>query len=168
MTETYSARDRVFFGVAEPLISGTINSLLRYKNLTLNLNFGYSWGGVNYNSTVRDKIEVQASELSQRNLDRRVLTERWMKPGDVTFFRKIENTNFPNESSSRFAMKENIFRLSSASLQYRINNLKAIGINSLNIGVNTSDVFYISTIERERGTSYPFARRVGLTLSTSF
>lgn len=168
VTDTYSASNRVYYGVKEPIFNGNINTMLRYKGFILNLNFGYSWGGTQYNTTLRDRVEVEATTLTQRNVDRRVLMDRWMQPGDVVFFRRIEDQNFTNHSSTRFAMKESFLRLSSASLQYRLTNIRRIGLQSLTFGLNTSDVFYWSTIKQERGTDYPFARRVGLTLSTTF
>lgn len=38
----------------------------------------------------------------------------------------------------------------------------------MTFGINMSDVFYLSSVKRERGTSYPFARRVGMTVSLLF
>ena len=68
-------------------------------------------------------------------------------------------------------MDDKVFQFQSASVQYRWHSdylLKKWSIETINIGANMSDIFYISSIKRERGTSYPFARRVALTLSLMF
>ena len=72
--------------------------------------------------------------------------------------------------TSRFVMSDNVFSLQSVSLQYRwtANYLKQMGIENVRFSLNMSDLFYISSVKRERGTSYPFARNLGLNVSLLF
>ncbi|MDQ9822782.1 hypothetical protein RFZ44_05320, partial [Acinetobacter sp. 163] len=61
-------------------------------------------------------------------------------------------------------MDENTFQMGSLALSYRMDrtNAKYIerwGLSSVKVGFNMEDLFYISSIKRERGTSYPFARQ---------
>ncbi|MDD2425911.1 MAG: SusC/RagA family TonB-linked outer membrane protein [Bacteroidales bacterium] len=169
ITETWYPSAKVYCGISEPLYRGNISSMLRYKNLTLNLSFGYNWGGQVYNQTLINKVEVTRSVLGQRNVDKRVLSERWTQPGDLTFFKGFSNT--ATRATSRFVMDDSVFELQSASLQYRIVEggfLQKNNIQSIIIGLNTSDLFYFSSVKRERGTNYPFARRIGASLSIMF
>lgn len=168
ISKTWRASDKRYIGVAEPKYRGNINTMFTYKNLTLNLSFGYNWGGQQYNETLINKVEVTRDDIRQ-NVDARVLTDRWMKPGDVKFFRKIDDRE--TKMTSRFVMDDNVFELQSASLQYKwaADYLKeSMRVESINFGVNMSDVFHISSIKRERGTEYPFARRVSFTISLMF
>jgi len=169
ITETWHPSAKVFCGISDPLYRGNLSSMLRYKNFTLNLVFGYHWGGQVYNQTLIDKVEVKINTIGQQNVDRRVLNERWSKPGDLTFFKGFSNTS--TRATSRFVMDDNVFELQSASLQYRVEKtslMKKYNLQSAIIGINTSDLWYFSSVKRERGISYPFARRIGVSLSIMF
>ena len=148
--------------------------MLQYKGLSLNLSFAYHWGGQQYNNTLLGKVEVPRSSAYQ-NLDRRVWHERWMEPGDLSFYKSYYNMDGEEAEatrmSSRFVQDDNMLTLQSASLQYRWTSpwvKKHLRMESLNVGVNSSDLFYISTIKRERGTSYPFSRFLSFSLSANF
>ena len=68
-------------------------------------------------------------------------------------------------------MKDNVFSLQSVSLQYRWHSnflKKNLSLQTVNFDLNMSDVFYISSVKRERGTSYPFARRVNFSIALMF
>ena len=131
------------------------------------MNFGFQWGSQQYNQTLLDKVEVTNSQI-QYNVDRRVWTERWQKPGDLKPYKGYGNT--VTRASSRFVMDEGVFELQSANLQYRWNTnfVKNLGLETVNFDVNMSDIFYISSIKRERGTDYPFARRMEFSVSFMF
>lgn len=168
LTNTWSSKDKVYCGVADPKFRGNISSLVSYKNLSLNLSFAYHWGGQQYNNTLIDKVEVTESQLGT-NLDRRVLSARWLQPGDVTFFKGIGKNR--TRASSRFVMDDNVFQLQTASLKYKFSTKylkEKWNIQSANISMNMNDIFYLSSIKRERGTNYPFARRVSFTFSVMF
>ena len=126
------------------------------------------WGGKLYNETLIDKVEVLRSSVGERNLDKRVLEDRWSEAGDLVFFKKISNVK--THATSRFVMNDRVFELQTATLQYKWESdfLKKANIQNMTFGINMSDVFYLSSVKRERGTSYPFARRVGMTVSLLF
>lgn len=169
ITEVWEPSAKIYCGISEPLYRGNLNSMLRYKSFTLNLSFGYHWGGQVYNQTLVDKVEVTINTVGARNVDRRVFTERWTKPGDLTFYKGFSNT--ATRATSRFVMDDNVFELQSASLQYRLDKeilKKKYKIQSVLLEMNMSDIFYISSVKRERGISYPFARRAGFSVSLMF
>lgn len=161
ITDTWKAGDKVYCGQADPKYRGNFSNVLRYKNWTLNFTFTYYWGGYAYNSTLLNKVEVSKDDLMKQNVDRRALTDRWMKPGDVKPFKGFDNAT--TRATSRFVMKDNVLELSSASLQYRwdskwIRNL--MNVQSITFGVNTSDLFHWGSIKQERGVNYPYARNI--------
>ena len=92
------------------------------------------------------------------------------QPGDIAQFKGISQTAFTPESS-RFVQTENSFTSESLNFGYIFDNapwLKQAGLTNLNINLMTNDFFYISTVRRERGISYPFARTVAFSVKASF
>lgn len=169
LTPDWDASARRLYGVADPAYRGNISTLFVWKNLSVNLSFAYQWGGQQYNSTLLNKVEVNIPRLAN-NVDRRVFTDRWYRPGDVKFFKSADELQVTN-MSSRFVMDDNVFQLQSASVSYRWNSpwiRRNIGVDTMNFTVNMSDIFYVSTIERERGTAYPFSRKISMSISLLF
>ena len=161
VTDSWRAGDKVFCGQGDPKYRGNLSNVVRYKNWTLNFTFSYYWGGYSYNSTLRDKVEVTINALKSQNVDRRALTDRWMKPGDVTFFKGYSED--ATRATSRFVMKDNVLELSSASLQYRWDSkwLKQVmRMQSVVFSLNASDLFHWGSIKQERGVNYPYARNI--------
>lgn len=169
ITNTWNPSDKQYFGVTEPKYRGNLSSLFAWKDLSINLSFAFQWGGQQYNETLLKKVEVTDTYINKYNVDKRVYKNRWQKPGDIKEFKGYGSS--ATKATSRFVMDDKVFQFQSASVQYRWHSdylLKKWSIETINIGANMSDIFYISSIKRERGTSYPFARRVSLTLSLMF
>lgn len=78
VTSEYNAIDKIPYGDTEPKWQGNINTAFNYKGFGANLSFNYKFGGQVYNQTLVDKIEN--ADL-RYNVDKRVLQERWQKPG---------------------------------------------------------------------------------------
>jgi TonB-linked SusC/RagA family outer membrane protein len=167
-TYDWKPSDKVYMGVAEPTYKGNAGLSFSYKDLSLNLSFGYHWGGKQYNSTLLNKVEITTTTIKNSNVDNRVFSDRWLKDGDVVYFKGLSNEQ--TRMTSRFVMSDNVFSLQSASIQYRwtADYLKQMGIENVRFSVNASDLFYISSVKTERGTSYPYARNVGLNVSLLF
>lgn len=169
ITGTWNAGDKVYLGSAVPLYQGNFSSTLIWKKFTLTMGFSYYWGGYAYNSTLRDKVEVTTTDIMNHNVDSRVLSDRWFSPGDVTFFKKLSNTE--TKATSRYVMKDNVLEMSSISLMYRWDTealRKALHCNAVIFGINMSDLFHWSSIKRERGTDYPYARNIQGSVKFSF
>lgn len=167
-TYKWNANSRRLVGDSEPKYRGNISSLFQWKDLTFNMSFAYHWGGQQYNNTILERVEVDRGQVFY-NVDRRVYTGRWRKPGDIVPFKKISYD--PTYWSSRFVQDDNMFQLQNVSLSYRLDNAwiqKNLGMQSMTFTANMNDLFYISTIKRERGTSYPFARQMSFNVSFVF
>lgn len=74
------------------------------------------------------------------------------------------------KATSRFVQDYNYLELSNISLSYRFDPrlLKKIGFSALRIGLNSNNLFYASTVKRERGLDYPFARQFTFSLNLNF
>lgn len=108
-TDVWKESNKVYCGSADPKYRGNLNTMVQWKDFTLNASFGYYWGGKMYNSTLRDRVEVTLNTIAQRNVDERVLTSRWYQEGDVVFFRRLGATT--SKASSRYVMDNNVLEL---------------------------------------------------------
>lgn len=166
-TFTWDKDDLVACGVAEPVAWGTINSSVRWKGFILDLYFDYTTGAHQYNSTLADRIE---NIYPYMNADRRATTDRWKNPGDITYFKSITEFNNTN-MTSRFVMKDNTFRLTTISLRYAVPaewSKRHLGASMVELRGSVEDVLYISSIERERGTSFPFTNYFSFGVKLTF
>lgn len=103
------------------------------------------------------------------NQDKRALHDRWQKPGDHAKFKGISLTE-TTPISSRFVLRENYIKAESISVGYDFGSqaVQKLGIQSLRLQANTTDLFRISSIKEERGIEYPFARSFSFSLSAMF
>jgi hypothetical protein len=136
----------------------------------MNATFLYQAGGQVYNSTLVDKVE---NSNKYKNVDKRVLTETWQKPGDVVRYKANVTRRYAQVytyASSRFVQDYNYVQLSSLSFQYEMPKklIAPLKMESLRWSFNMSDVFYWSSVKRERGTSYPYCHTFSLGLRANF
>ena len=168
-TYNWSASDIVATGVSDPKLEGNISSMFRYKGLSLNVSFGYRFGGQIYNSTLANTVEVSKTAIGW-NVDARVFHDRWKNIGDQASFKGLDDFT-PTNKTSRFVQDETTFRCQNMTLQYELKSQalnKLLGIDYCLFSASTSDLFYISTVKRERGTSYPFSRQFSLGVNVVF
>jgi len=170
LTTTWNSADKVVVGDTEATLRGTFGSNVRYKNLYVNLTFAYQFGGQAYNQTLVDKVE---NSNKYKNVDKRVLTETWQKPGDVVSYKANVTSRYAQYytyASSRFVQDNNYLQLASLSVQYELPKkwINPVGMESLRLSLNTSDLYYTSTIKRERGTAYPYTRSFTVGLRANF
>lgn len=166
-TFVWDARDLKACGVAEPKYQGNLSTMLRYKGFSANLSFGYRFGGQIYNSTLIEKVE---NTDFRENIDARVYKGRWQNPGDVAAFKGLWIKD-KTSKTSRFVENERVFNCQSVTLQYVFDSpelKRMLGLETLTLNASTSDLFYLSSVKRERGTSYPFSRQFSFSLSVTF
>ena len=180
MTKKWNAANMVEAGINDTKYNGTFGLNGEYKGLGLSVTFRFMGGGQLYNTTLVNKVE---NVDIKNNVDRRVYSGRWKTPGQMTQFRRIYNdyNNYPlyfealdegsyTRATTRFVQDNNELNLSAISLYYDLPRkcLKPLGFERLRVQANMNDVYKWSTIEIERGTSYPFARTLSLSLSATF
>ncbi|MBE8713969.1 SusC/RagA family TonB-linked outer membrane protein [Sphingobacterium hungaricum] len=155
-TFTWNANDQVVVGNAEPNLFGTFGTTFNYKRFSAQLIFNYTVGGDIYNQTLMDKVENNDPYV---NADIRVLEDRWQQPGDVAMFKSISDQTI-TQISSRFVQRENYLRFSTLNLNYEIppKILSKFKLQRAKFNFSCNDIFRYSTVQMERGTSYPYAR----------
>lgn len=173
LTNVYNPLDQVIVGDLRPKLEGTFGPNLEVNGWGFNAYFRFRYGGQAYNQTLVERVENVA--VAYYNVDRRVYEQRWLKPGDVTFFKGLIDNNGmsisePTYTTSRFVQDDNLLALENVSLYYRFPDKlnKRLGLQNTRISLFTSDVFRISSIKRERGLDYPYARTISLQIQTSF
>ena len=186
-TRTYiwNAADMVPCGNDTPTYRGTLGLVAEYKGIGISVTGRYLGGGQMYNTTLVNMVEN--ADITQ-NFDRRVLTERWAKPGQHAFFKRYTGrtpydmrngiywysdlgwNQEPTRATSRFVQDRREFDLSSVSVYYDVDKafLKKYGLERLRLTAMMNEVAKISSIKIERGTSYPFSRTLTFQLSATF
>lgn len=129
-----------------------------------------------YNQTLVDRVENIDVAF---NVDKRVLSGRWQTPGQHALYKRLGTFTYEGDptsrkemtrATSRFVQDWNELTWGAASLYYDFpkfftDNLK---IQRARFSVYMNDILTISSIELERGLSYPFARTLSCSLSITF
>jgi hypothetical protein len=167
MTYDWSAAEQRCLGDKDPDYSGHFGINASWKGFSLYTSFAYQWGGQAYNTTMQS---IENMTVTRYNGDRRILTERWKQVGDVTSLKSIADASETTRPTSRFVQDENILRFSSLSLGYSFKPewVNRMGLSTLRMQFNMSDIATISSVKQERGTEYPFARTFNFTLNATF
>lgn len=174
-TYTYNASAQEVCGNALPKFQGNAGLSFEYKGFGFNAVITYQYGAQMYNQTLVDKVEN--ADLNY-NVDRRIYTDRWRKPGDQTPYKgikklslsdkelfNIDDTTYPTD---RFVQDRNELSISSLQISYdffRYKFIKRIGLERLQVKFNMNDLYTFSSIKIERGTQYPFARTFNASLN---
>ncbi len=165
-TYDFTYDDEVIVGNTRPDLEGTLGTNFGYRGLTFSAIFRYRLGADSFNSSVFNKVENLTKSDLNYNQDKRALYDRWQKPGDIAQFKNIADSQ-TTPMSSRFVQRENTLTLESLQVGYEFDPQIAryLGLSGLRINAYMNDIFRISSIKQERGTSYPFARSFSFALS---
>ena len=175
ITNTWKAEDLRYSGSSDPLFNGNFGFNGEIKGIGVNFVVTYYGGGYLYNSTLIDKVE---NTYIEDNVDRRIFLGRWYEPGQVMPFRsggalvnnessQVMNMTMP---TSRFVQKNNVLNLSSISVYYEfpVSLVRKLKMQRLRTTFYANDLYTFSSIDIERGTSYPYARSFSLSVTATF
>ena len=116
VTDVWSADEWTIIGDTAPKGQGSFGYTLSYKQLSMFASFLYTFGGDAYNNTLVSYVEN--ADIKNDNVDKRVLLDRWQKPGDITTMKDIRDRNVTTGASSRFVQKNNTLQWSSLTMSY--------------------------------------------------
>lgn len=172
LTYVWNANDKVIVGDAIPKLRGNWGTNITFKGIQIGAYFSYQVGAKQYNQTLADYVEN--ANISY-NVDERVFLDRWKQPGDVTYFKGLVDINgnpvtSTTYATSRFMQKNHFLNFTSISLGYVLPDhiSKKFGLKNTRFSLQGNDILRLSTIQVERGLSYPFARNFNFSLNTSF
>lgn len=165
-TYDWDVKDIVAVADNTPTADGFFGTTVSWKNLLLQLQFYTKLGGMEYNQTLVDRVE---NADPRYNVDRRVLEERWKKPGDIAKYKNIASTG-TTQVSDRFIQRDNVLELNSIYLSYDFNKsfCKRLAMRNLRASFTMNDVYRWASMEVERGLEYPFSRTFTFSIQTSF
>lgn len=165
ITYTWDERNQVVIGNSEPKVFGNLSTTFNYKRFSVQVATNYSLGGDVYNQTLVNKVENNDPLV---NADKRVLQERWQKPGDKALYKALQDQGI-TQVSSRFVQKENYLRITSLNINYDVPSQIITKYKILRLGLNFSmnDMFRFSTVRMERGLDYPYARTYNFGITAS-
>lgn len=167
VTYQWDSRDQVVCGDTQPEFTGNFGFNSEIKGFGVSATFSYRLGGQIYNQTLVDKVENASIYY---NVDRRVFTDRWQKAGDMALYKSIADKSY-TRPTSRFVEDNNTLTLSSVNLYYDFRHCKFMKnsfLERLKVSAYMNDIFVISSVKTERGTSYPFARTVSFAVQATF
>lgn len=158
-------------GVTDPKIRGSFGFNLMWKQFTLFASFLYEAGGQRYNQTLADKVE--SVNVYSSNVDRRILSDRWSHEGQHALYKKLQtgrNGFEKTRSTSRFVQNYNMLEMSSMSLGYEFkkSTIAPLRMSMLRLEIGATNLFHVSSVDQERGLSYPFARTFTFSIMASF
>jgi TonB-linked SusC/RagA family outer membrane protein len=166
----YNAANILAVGNTTPTVEGVITTNFMFRGFNLGVNLRYRLGGNIFNQALYDKVENISFSSITLNQDKRALYDRWQNPGDIAQFKSISQTS-TTPMSSRFVQKENSLTGESINIGYTFDNkiwVKKLGMRSFNINALTNDIFTASTVRRERGINYPYAKTIAFSFRASF
>ena len=163
----YSYDNEQVCGNTRPDLEGVLGTSFTYGGFSASVNFRYQLGADVFNKALWEKVENIDFLYNQ---DRRALYERWHQAGDIVPFKDVRDYN-PSPMTSRFIQNEKTLTLESVHLEYQFFSnswIKKLGLGSLRIFADARDLFRLSTIRAERGTTYPYARTIEAGISLNF
>lgn len=162
-TYEYSYKDKYVAGDTTPLVNGSFGASFNWKSLDFSMTFAYRLGATVYNQTLATKVE---GGNPRENADRRVFYDRWKQPGDMAKYKNIASREV-TPVTDRFVAKEYALDGSSLKVSYTLpqNWISRIHLRRAMVSLSTGDLFNWSSIRRERGLDYPFARTFQFSLS---
>lgn len=166
LTYEYNASDMVAAGISTPKYQGNFGFTAEWKGIGLTTTFSFLGGGQLYNSTLVDRVENIDMAY---NVDRRVLTGRWTTPGQQTPFKKFDSST-TTRATTRFVQNRNELAWSSLSVYYDFPQkvVKAMRMQHMRLTFYINDITTVSSIDIERGLTYPFARTMSIKLTATF
>lgn len=168
LTDVWDAADKMVVGVNQPKLYGNMGTNFEYMGFSAGVIARFRIGGQIYNQTLVDKVE---NALLNNNVDKRAYYASWKKPGDNVLFKSIGTVNNITLATSRFVQDLSELDISAINVGYdfyRHAFVKKLSLQRLQVLLNMNDVHKFSTVEIERGTSYPFARFFTFTVMANF
>jgi len=179
-TYTWNARDMVVVGNSNSPYRGTFGFSAEHHGIGLSVTGRYLGGGQMYNQTLLDKVENVDMNY---NVDRRVLTGRWLYAGQDALFKRLGEYAIVNNeggttggfaektrATSRFVQDRKELTLAAVNVYYDFapRLLTNLGMERLKLSFNMNEIANISSIQIERGTQYPFARTMSFSVLATF
>ncbi len=167
ISKEWRAEDMLAVGDRNPIAQGAFGINISYKQVYLNASFLYAWGGQLYNQTLLDKVEN--ANIKDHNVDRRVITDRWRKVGQVAPFYDL-GRSFKTRPTSRYVQNDNYLKFTNLSIGYDFSRsfVSKLKLSRLSLLLQASGLADWTSIKMERGLSFPYAHVYSVNLRMSY
>jgi TonB-linked SusC/RagA family outer membrane protein len=144
VTENYAEADKVMCGSYTPDFFGGFSTSLTWKQIDMNMQFGYSVGGTIYNYS-RMEYDSDGTYTDRNQMKLMKDWRRWEKPGDIATHpvASYNNPSKSNSTSSRFLEEGSYLKLRSLSIGYNL-PLSSIGIHNLRFSLSAENLFTLT------------------------
>jgi TonB-linked SusC/RagA family outer membrane protein len=145
VTNVYNPDDAVLLDKTPmPDYFGSVNASVGYRNFDLSASFYYSIGNYVYNH-VSYFTMGDGSANFRTNQDRRILTDQWLEPGDITDIPKLSTSNNP-QMSDRFLEDASFLRLRNLTLSYTLpqNMISALRMSNARVYVQGQNLWTLT------------------------
>ena len=162
-TYKYDYNNMIVVGDTTPFAQGSFGFSYYIGAFDIAATFAYRLGATVYNQTLATKVE---GGNPYENGDVRVFYDRWKTPGDNARYKNIA-TRTKTPPTSRFIAKEYALDGSSIKASYSLPYCVAqkLHLRQIRFSASMGDLFNWSSVRRERGLDYPFARVFQLSLN---
>lgn len=142
LTSNYAEATPQEVNSALPDFQGGIASNMRYKNISLNMNFAYTVGNYVYNFSQR-MMDNDGHEPYYNLIVWEEGSSRWTKPGDIATHPSIQNSALSTENSSRYLQDGSFFKIRNITLRYELplSVAKSMKLQGLAISASGENIF---------------------------
>jgi TonB-linked SusC/RagA family outer membrane protein len=145
-TKTYANATQTFVGKsAIPVVRGAFRLEGNYKGFDLSAQFIYSLGGYAYDGAYANLMANGTIGSNNWSTD---ITNRWLKPGDITDVPRLSSNYDVNVSSAstRFITSSNFLAFNNIRIGYTFSSkvVKKLGMSNLNIFVAGDNLMLLS------------------------
>ena len=143
-TENYSEADYIITEPSTPKVFGGFSTSLRWKNIDLAANFGYSIGGKIYNYS-RQEYDSDGAYTDRNQMKLMDGWSRWEKPGDIATHpvALYNNSSNSNKASTRYFEDNDFLKLRSLNIGYNL-QLPDYHIQNLRIFFSGENLFTVT------------------------
>ncbi len=144
ITENYDQADQVIVEPSTPKVFGGFSTSVRWKNIDLNANFGYSIGGKIYNYS-RQEYDSDGAYVDRNQMKLMDGWSRWEQPGDIATHPVAiyGNTSQSNAASTRYYEDADYLKLRSFNIGYNL-KLPQYYIQNMRIFFSGENLFTIT------------------------
>ena len=143
-TSNYSEATFEKTGKVSPDLFGGFSTALSYKQIDLNILFGYALGGKIYNYS-RQEYDSDGTYTDRNQMKLLPEWSRWENPGDEAThpIARYNNQDKGNSTSTRYLEDGDFLKLRSLTLGYNI-NLSKYNIENLRLSLSGENLFVIT------------------------
>jgi len=144
-TSEYADATAQEVGHALPKFQGGFNSYMKYKGISLSMNFSYMSGNDVYNFT-RKFMDNDGHEPYYNLMKWKDGWSRWAQPGDVATHPSIQNSALSTETSSRYLEKGSYLKLRNITLRYEIPQsiVKKLNLQQLSVSFSGDNLLTLT------------------------